>query len=65
MIVLDKFYVLDLTNNLDSLESDYNNWMNLPYDFRMRSDDECIKRLYLRKRRNYNVKNRDYDGRRL
>lgn len=44
---MDKFYVLDLTNNLDSLESDYNNWMNLPYDFRMRSDDECIKRFGL------------------
>ena len=41
---MDKFYVLDLTDNLDTLENDYNNWMNLPYEFRMRSDDECIKR---------------------
>ena len=41
---MDKFYVLDLTDNLDTLENDYNNWMNLPYEFRMRSDDECMRR---------------------
>ena len=24
--ILDKFYVLDLTDNLDTLENEYNNW---------------------------------------
>ena len=40
---MNNMYVLDITDNLDNLENDYTAWMNLPYDFRMRSNDECIR----------------------
>ena len=42
---MDKFNVIDLNVDLASLEKDMADWSNLPYDFRLRSDENCI-RLY-------------------
>ena len=36
--------VLDMPNDLDSLELDMNNWLSLTYDQRKKSDDACIAR---------------------
>ena len=40
----EKYYVIDLTGDIDELEKDMSKWSNLPYEFRMRGNDECIKR---------------------
>lgn len=42
---MDKYNVISITNNLAELQNDMVNWSNLPYDFRLRSDENCI-RLY-------------------
>ena len=42
---MDKYNVISITNNLAELQNDMANWSNLPYDFRLRSDENCI-RLY-------------------
>ena len=42
---MDKFNVINLTANLSDLENDMCDWLRLPYEYRMRSDDDCI-RLY-------------------
>ena len=36
--------VLDIPNDLDSLEMDMNDWLSLTYDQRKKSDDACIAR---------------------
>lgn len=41
---MDQFNVISLTSNLTDLKTDMANWANLPYNIRMRSDDECMKR---------------------
>jgi hypothetical protein len=41
---MDKFDVIDITNNLDDLDRDMVNWYNIPYRERMRSNDVCMKR---------------------
>lgn len=41
---MDKYNVLDIPNDIDSLEKDYNDWCLLPYDLRKHSDDACTER---------------------
>ena len=41
---MDSYYVIDLTNDLAELETDYANWVGLPLNFRKRGDEECIRR---------------------
>jgi len=41
---MDSYYVIDITNNLADLETDYANWVGLPLNFRKRGDEECIRR---------------------
>lgn len=41
---MDKYYVLDIPNDIDSLEKDYNDWCLLPYDLRKHSNDACTER---------------------
>ena len=41
---MDSYYVIDITNDLASLENDYANWVGLPFNFRKRGDEECIRR---------------------
>lgn len=38
---MDKFNVIDQTQNLESLEQDMIKWSMMPYKFRMMSDDDC------------------------
>ena len=40
---MDKFNVITPTSNLNELEVDMNNWSNLPYDIRRRSDEDCLR----------------------
>lgn len=40
---MDKYNVITPTLNLDELENDMTSWANLPYEFRLRSDDNCIR----------------------
>ena len=42
---MDKFNVISLTSDLAELQNDMYMWLNLPYDKRTRSDENCI-RLY-------------------
>ena len=42
---MDKYNVISITNDLSALQNDMIQWSNLPYDFRLRSDEDCI-RLY-------------------
>ena len=42
---MDKFNVISLTSDLTELQNDMYMWLNMPYDRRMRSDEDCI-RLY-------------------
>lgn len=41
---MDKFYVIDITDNLEDLNRDMLNWNMLPLDFKMSSNDSCIDR---------------------
>lgn len=41
---MDNFNVINLTSSLEDLENDMINWMNLPLNFRLRADEECIRR---------------------
>ena len=41
---MDSYYVIDITNDLASLENDYAAWVGLPFNFRKRGDEECIRR---------------------
>ena len=40
---MDKFNVITPTADLDKLTADMSSWCLLPYDMRMRSDEECIR----------------------
>lgn len=40
---MDRFNVITPTSNLNELELDMNSWSNLPYDIRMRSDEDCLR----------------------
>ena len=40
---MDKFNVISITNDINELESDMQQWSLLPYDFRRRSNDDCIR----------------------
>jgi hypothetical protein len=40
---MDKFNVITPTADLDELTADMSSWCLLPYDMRMRSDEECIR----------------------
>ena len=42
--LMDKYYVIDITNNIDELNIDMTNWCNLPHEIRMMSNDACIRR---------------------
>ena len=42
---MDKHNVISITNNLSELQNDMIQWSNMPYEFRQRSDEDCI-RLY-------------------
>lgn len=52
---MDKFNVLNITNDLNSLEVDMSNWSSLPYDFRVRSDEECVSRYGINNTQLYNI----------
>ena len=41
---MDKYNVIIPTSNLDELNNDMVAWCNLPYNVRMRSDEECIRK---------------------
>ena len=41
---MDKFNVIIPTSNLDDLQNDMYSWTLLPYNLRLRSDEECIRR---------------------
>jgi hypothetical protein len=41
---MDSYYVIDITDDLASLENDYASWVGLPFNFRKRGDEECIRR---------------------
>ena len=41
---MDNYYVIDITDDLASLENDYAAWVGLPFNFRKRGDEECIRR---------------------
>ena len=40
---MDKYNVIDQFDSLEDLELDMRKWINLPFEFRMRSDEECIR----------------------
>ena len=40
---MDKFNVIIPTADLDELNMDMASWCSLPYNMRMRSDEECIR----------------------
>ena len=42
---MDKFNVISLTSDINLLESDMNDWVNMSYNKRLKSDEEC-RRLY-------------------
>ena len=41
---MDNYNVIDIPEDLDSLEEDYNNWLDLPFDSRKASNSICIKK---------------------
>ena len=48
---MDRFNVIDITSDLNKLETDMTNWSNLPYKMRLRSDEECIRQYDLKLKR--------------
>lgn len=40
---MDRFNIITPTSNLNELELDMNRWSNLPYEIRMRSDEDCLR----------------------
>jgi len=40
---MNKFNVLDITDNLEHLNQDMLDWSRLPFEMRMRANDECIR----------------------
>ena len=44
---MDKYNVITPTPDLTELENDMVQWSNLPYKFRLRSDEECIRKYNL------------------
>lgn len=40
---MDKYNVINQIDTLQDLENDIFNWSRLPYEFKMRSDEECIR----------------------
>ena len=41
---MDKYNVIDITTDLDALNQDMYKWSSMPYERRLRSDDECRRR---------------------
>lgn len=41
---MDRFNVIDITTDLDELNQDMYKWSSMPYERRLRSDDECRRR---------------------
>lgn len=41
---MDQYNVITPTSDLDELNNDMTNWTMLPYNMRLRSDEECIRR---------------------
>lgn len=41
---MDQFNVITPTHDIDDLNNQYYNWCSLPYNFRMRSNEECIRK---------------------
>lgn len=52
---MDKYYVITPTSDLDELENEMVAWCNLPFEFRMRSNDECIRRYNMTNIELYNL----------
>ena len=52
---MDQFNVLDITNDMYSLERDMNDWSLLTYDQRMRANDECLARYGCTNQELYNM----------
>ena len=48
---MDRFNVITPTSDIDELNNDMSSWCSLPYNLRLRSDEECIRR--------YNITNID------
>lgn len=48
-------YVIDLPNDLDSLEQDMNNWLNLPYDLQKIGNDNCIAKYGMNNHQLFNI----------
>ena len=42
---MDKYNIIEPTDNLDQLEADYAEWLRLPHKYRLLSNDDC-QRLY-------------------
>lgn len=40
---MNQYNVIDQTSSLDALENDFYKWSSLPYKFRLRADEECIR----------------------
>ena len=41
---MDRYNVIDITTDLDALNQDMYKWSSMPYERRLRSDDECRRR---------------------
>lgn len=41
--MMDKYNIITPTDDLDQLNIDMGNWYMLPYDFKMRSNEDCIR----------------------
>ena len=39
---MDKFNIINITNNIKELNEDFEKWINLPYDERKASDNKCM-----------------------
>lgn len=52
---MDKFNVIEPTLDLDSLEKEMEKYARLPYKFKLRSDEECIKKYGVTNNKLYNI----------
>lgn len=57
---MNQFNVLDIADSLEDLEKDFIDWQMLPYDFRVRSDSECIKQYGMTNVQLYNTQRANF-----
>lgn len=53
-------YVIDIADSLEQLESDYNDWQSLQFDFRRRSDETCLAKYGLTNTQFYNLQRANF-----